>query len=311
MPDPYEVLGIPPDADGLAIRRAYQKLARRWHPALRGADPEAERAFRAAAEAYALLRDAASRRRWDERRQISRRSLEVRRGGFSGPELVLGFEELVVELLPADAAAAATVGTADSDIRSQVELDFEEAIRGVVVSLSVQRETLCRRCRGRSTACSECEGRGFEVRLERVRVRIPPGVGDGSTVRVRGQGNVSPEGTGDLYVAVEVRPHRYFRLRGADVHGRLPVTVAEASLGAALEVPTIDGPVAVKLPAGTRSGQRFRLPGRGIERTDGRRGDHYYQIEVVVPSADTADNRELLERLEQDDPRRDLPTEPI
>lgn len=317
MEDPYRALGVSPDADALTIRRAYQKLARRFHPALRAADREAEARFRMAAEAYALLSDPARRRHWDREETPAPRGRHgvrsLRRATLSTPDLAYRFEELVVELLPEDAPLAPEPagGGPSADILSEVELDFAEAVRGIVVSLSVQRESACAACGGNAGACERCEGRGIEVGLERVRVRIPPGVGSGSRVRVRGQGNAVPEGRGDLYVTIRVRPHAHFTQRGADVHSEIPITVAEASLGAALEIPTVDGPVTVQLPQGTRSGQRFRLSGRGIVRPDGRRGDHYYRVEIVPPDPAAGDNRRLLSELEQGDPRRDLPFEGI
>jgi DnaJ-class molecular chaperone len=317
MRDPYSVLGIPPDADPLTVRRAYQKLARRWHPALRARDREAEERFQAAAQAYALLSDPEQRRRWDKGGRgalsKSRGVATRRRARLSTPGLAYSFEELVVELLPDDLPAPLEEdgGEPAVDIKSEVALGFAEAIHGVVVSLSVQRESLCRDCDGTSEDCSRCEGRGLEVDLERVRVRIPPGVGDGSRVRVRGQGNLIDGRRGDLYVTTRVRPHEHYRRQGDDLYSEIPITVREAALGAAVQVPTIHGPVTVQVPAGTRSGQRFRLAGRGVARNDEPPGDHYYRVEIVPPVASYGENRRLLDELEQEDPRQDLPWEEI
>ncbi len=311
MVDPYEVLGVSRDADSLTIRRAYQKLARRWHPALHAGNPRAERSFKAAAQAYALLSDVRARRAWAEgaaRPRSAQVKHRVRRAKLTAPDLVYRFEELVLELLPAESPEPIDGGeAAEVDLQSEVGLDFAEAIRGVVVSLSVQRESVCEECAG--AGCEPCEGRGFEVHLERVRVRIPPGVGDGSRVRVRDQGNAGLAGQGDLYVVIRVRPHDYFSRRGSDIFAKVPITVAEASLGASVRVPTIDGPVEVRIPPGTRSGQRFRLVDKGVAAVDGTKGDHYYQTEIVPPSAETGNNRKLLGELEQLDPRLDLPAE--
>ena len=317
MRDPYSVLGIPSDADPLIVRRAYQKLARRWHPALRARDREAEARFQAAAQAYSLLSDPEQRRRWDEggRGAVSKsRSVATRRRAtLSTPDLAYSFEELVVELLPDDVAASADQGAGEPalDIRSEVALGFSEAIHGVVVSLSVQRESLCRECGGTPEECLSCDGRGLEVDLERVRVRIPPGVGDGSRVRVRGQGNLIDSRRGDLYVTTRVRPHEHYRREGDDLHSEVPITVAEAALGAAVAVPTIRGAVTVQVPPGTRSGQRFRLAGRGVVRNDAPAGDHYCRVVIVPPVASRGDNRRLLGELQQEDPRQGLPWEEI
>ncbi len=328
MKDPYRALGVSPDADALTIRRAYQKLARRWHPALRAADREAQARFQRAAEAYALLSDPDRRRHWDREdgrpaRRPRRAVRTHRRAALSTPDLAFRFEELVVELLPEPLseeklAGESAAGQPAPDIVSEVELDFAEAIHGVVVSLSVQRESECKACGGDRSArasddgrCEGCDGRGIEVELERVRVRVPSGVGDGSQVRVRGQGNLVDGRHGDLFLVIRVRPHAHFTQRGNDIFSDVPITVAEASLGAAVTIPTIRGPVTVQIPRGTRSGQRFRLAGRGIARADGERGDHYYRVEVVPPDAHRGDNARLLAELEEADPRRDLPSEAL
>jgi DnaJ-class molecular chaperone len=138
-------------------------------------------------------------------------------------------------------------------------------------------------------------------------VRIPAGVEDGSRVRVRGQGNAKGDESGDLLVTIRVRPHPHFSRQGADVLSEVPVTVAEAALGGEIEVSTIRGQVTVQLPAGTRSGQRFRLAGRGVARSGRETGDHLYRVEIVAPDASVGDNRRLLAALEQDCPRRREP----
>jgi molecular chaperone DnaJ len=315
MQDPYRVLGVAPDADPLTIRRAYQKLARRWHPALRAADREAEARFQEAVQAYSVLSDPEQRRHWDQgsRRVVeTRHSVRARRGGtLSTPELAYSFEELIVELIPDETPEPSGPVAAAADVHSEVELDLAEALHGVVVSLSVQRESVCAACQGVGRECPQCDGRGIEVGLERVRVRIPPGAGDGSRVRARGQGNRLSTRQGDLYVTIRVHRHPLFSRQGDDIHSDVPVSVAEAALGAAIRVPTIHGPVAVQLPAGTRSGQRFRLPGRGVARPDAPPGDHFYRVEIVPPRADRGDNRRLLAELEQEDPRADLPMEAL
>jgi len=121
---------------------------------------------------------------------------------------------------------------------------------------------------------------------------------------VPGQGNARGEERGDLLVTIRVRPHPHFRRQGLDILTEVPVTVAEAALGAEIEVQTIGGSVTVQLPTGTRSGQRFRLAGRGVARSGRRSGDHFYRIQIVAPEASIGDNRRLLEALEQDNPRR-------
>ncbi len=128
---------------------------------------------------------------------------------------------------------------------------------------------------------------------------------------MRGQGNLVDGRQGDLYVTIRVRPHEHYARQGDDLYSEVPITVAEAALGAAIQVPTIHGPVTVQVPAGTRSGQRFRLAGRGVARNDAPAGDHYYRVEIVPPAASRGDNRRLLDKLQQEDPRRGLPWDEI
>jgi DnaJ-class molecular chaperone len=151
------------------------------------------------------------------------------------------------------------------------------------------------------------------VDLERVRLRVPAGVADGSRLEVRGRGPAAAgdDPPGDLTIGVRVRPHPYFHRRGDDVHGDVPVTLAEAILGAEIEVPTIDGPVRVAIPPGISGGQLLRLRGRGIKPPRGERGDHYVTVRIVLPSAASARLRELLANLEQEDPRRGLTLEKL
>lgn len=315
--DLYGLLGIAMDADQAAIRRAYQKLARRYHPDLHPGDRRAEKRFEAIVRAYEVLFDPDSRRRYDggELDDKSGPSASAfARGRSIGLEARL--EELEAVLVESEETAR--VGPArGSDLAAEVTLEFGEAIRGVTTSLSVQLEETCPDCGGQGlqhrVSCARCGGRGVIVELERMRLRIPPGVGSGSRVRVRGKGNPGEGGgdRGDLYVTVRLRPHRYFHRRGADIHAQVPITVAEAIVGAEIEVPTIDGPVRVRVPPGTSSGQRFRLKRRGVPRPGGDRGDHYYSVRIVVPREADRELRELAQKLRQPDPRRDLPREPL
>lgn len=317
--DLYEVLEIPPDADESEVRRAYQKLARRHHPDVRPGDETAERRFEEVSRAFEILSDPDLRRRydalrsqegqqaaawfarWSESEEIlaggggtwvrTARQVEVRRGGPP----------------PGDEGGEGGVA------RTEVELDFGEMVHGATRSFPLQRELPCPDCEGRGkaggTLCGRCSGRGSLVELERVRVRFPRGVEDGARLRLAGKGPpLGPGRQGDLVVTVRVRPHPYFQRDGADVHADLPLTLAEAAFGADVEVPTVGGPVKVKIPAGTQGGRRIRLRGRGIVPSGGEAGDHYCRVTVVVPDASEPAVRELLRAVRQPDPRRDLPT---
>ncbi len=168
---------------------------------------------------------------------------------------------------------------------------------------------------GRHTrrVCARCSGEGRVLQSERLDVHIPPGVSDGQRLRLSECGNAGHRGgpAGDLVLAVEVEPHPYYRREGDDLVCTLPVTMAEAALGAHVEAPTPEGSVAIEIPAGTQTGQRFRLRKRGVPRPEGGRGDLYVEVKVLIPAITDSRSRALLRevaRREEQDLRRDLGT---
>jgi len=172
----------------------------------------------------------------------------------------------------------------------------------------------CPRCGGTGklrTVCPTCGGEGRLRRTETIDVRIPPGVATGARLRVPGKGNAGTMGAppGDLYLRVEVRPHPFFERRGNDLYTRVPVKVSEATLGAKIEVPTIDGRSIVRIPPGTNSGTTLRLREKGMATRNAARGDQYVEIEIVVPKPTDERVRNLvkeLEPFEPSDPRKEL-----
>ena len=173
----------------------------------------------------------------------------------------------------------------------------------------------CTRCHGSGrtrTICRQCNGEGRLQRLETIDVRLPAGAGDGARLRVPGKGNAGINGgaAGDLYIIVHVRPHEFFERRGDDIYTVVPVTVSEAALGAKVEVPTIDGRSVLRVPAGTQSGQRFRLREKGVQSArTGRRGDHYVEVRIVLPKVMDERQKEILRgfsKLTREDPRADI-----
>jgi molecular chaperone DnaJ len=173
----------------------------------------------------------------------------------------------------------------------------------------------CTRCGGTGklrTLCKTCGGEGRVRRSETIDVRIPAGVSNGARVRVPGKGNAGTMGAppGDLYLRVVVRPHEFFERRGDDLYTKIPITVSEATLGAKIEVPTIDGRSIVRIPPGTNSGKTLRLKEKGVPSArNGARGDQYVEIQVVVPPPTDERVRNLMKELESvapGDPRKDL-----
>jgi len=184
------------------------------------------------------------------------------------------------------------------------------------VSGKMRFQVTCSRCGGTGklrTICRNCGGEGRLPRVETLDVRIPPGAQTGSRVRVAGRGNVGTHGgpPGDLYIIMKVEPHPFFERRGDDLYTVVPVTVPEASLGAKVEVPTIDGRAQVRIPPGTNSGKKLRLREKGAPsaRHAGKRGDQIVEVQVVVPKPEDERVRNLLRELSKvdaEDPRREI-----
>jgi molecular chaperone DnaJ len=184
------------------------------------------------------------------------------------------------------------------------------------VSGKMRFQITCPRCGGAGklhTICRNCAGEGRVMRAETLDVRIPPGAKTGSRVRVAGRGNAGMHGgpPGDLYIILNVQPHPFFERRGDDLYTVVPVTVAEASLGAKVEVPTIDGRAQVRIPPGTNSGKKLRLREKGAPSAGNakKRGDQIVEVQVVVPKPEDERVRNLLrelEKVDQEDPRRDI-----
>jgi len=184
------------------------------------------------------------------------------------------------------------------------------------VSGKMRFQVTCSRCGGTGrlrTVCRNCGGEGRVPRVETLDVRIPPGAQTGSRVRVAGRGNVGMHGgpPGDLYIIMKVEPHPFFERRGDDLYTVVPVTVPEASLGAKVEVPTIDGRAQVRIPPGTNSGKKLRLREKGAPsaRHAGKRGDQIVEVQVVVPKPEDERVRNLLKELskvDHEDPRREI-----
>ncbi|HLG92762.1 MAG TPA: DnaJ C-terminal domain-containing protein, partial [Acidimicrobiales bacterium] len=216
------------------------------------------------------------------------------RGADLAAELHLSFEEAVGGVtttvnLTSDAPCRACHGTGAAPGSSPVTCPRCKG-RGVIEDNQgfFSFSQPCLQCGGKGTIvqkpCPECRGTGVERRPRQVKVRIPPGVEDGQRIRIKGKGaagrNNGPPG--DLYVTVHVAPHKLFGRRGKDLTLTVPVTFPEAALGATITVPTLEGPVRLRIPPGTRSGRTFRVKGRGVQGRDGR-GDLLVTVEVAVP----------------------------
>ncbi len=315
--DLYAILGVARGADEGAIRKAYRQLARRYHPDVNPGDASAEDRFKEISRAYDVLSDAEKRRNYDEFGEVSlqggfdaeqaRRSREAfasrfgREGqprfegqGFERPEFG-GLDDLFSDLFSRRGWGDARRERKGGDLEAELELDFVDAARGGEQRLSIARPT--------------ADG---SLRQESVTVRIPPGVADGGRIRLRGKGAEGRGGApaGDLYARIRVRPHRFFRREGRDLLLDLPVTVGEATLGAKVEVPTLEGRVTLTIPPGTDSGAKLRLRGKGVPHPSGKAaGDLYVIVQIRVPrklTPEAAAKLRELERFDPPDPRKEL-----
>lgn len=297
--DFYKVLGVPKDISDKELKNAYRKLARQYHPDQNPGDAAAEARFKEISEANAVLSDPKQRQEYDSIRAMAGgrprfapgaggAGFEDIFGGFGGGPRVQyqqgDFDDILGGMFggfggPQRAAKG-------RDITANAALDFRSAVEGDTLKLTVG---------GRSMT-----------------VRVPAGVQDGQKIRLSGKGEPSPNGgpAGDLVITVKVREHPVFRLDGLHLRLDVPVTFAEAAMGATIEVPTLSGdPVRLKVPAGTPSGRVLRVKGRGVQSKKGT-GDLLATVQVAVPGHLSGDQKKKLEAFAEslgtESPRADL-----
>ncbi|HUB33114.1 MAG TPA: J domain-containing protein, partial [Bryobacteraceae bacterium] len=381
-------LGVPRQAAAEEIRKAYRKLARKYHPDLNPGDKSAEERFKNVQEAYDILSDPKKRQMYDQFGFYSENGYPGAGPGggagagqgpppgfdFSGfdfsdfmsstgagtggrgtgrrTETGGGFRDIFSQFFGGRGAqqAEAEKGT---DLEYVMDIDFWQAIRGTQARLNITRYEICDTCHGTGStgsgevqcpqckgtgnvtqmagamkfnltcprcggsgklrnACPTCGGDGRISRTETVDVRIPPGARNGSRLRVPGKGNAGTMGAapGDLYITTRVEEHPFFHRDGDNIEIQVPLAVWEAALGANIEVPTIDGRTLLKVPRGTKNGQRFRLREKGVlnARTN-QRGDQIVEVAVQAPDPRDERTRELLRemsKLHPEDPRAEI-----
>jgi len=330
--DYYQTLGVSKSASGDDIRKAYRKLARKYHPDINPGDKAAEEKFKEISVAYEVLGDPEKRKLYDEfgeqglsagfdpekaRAYQQWQQQSAQTGGsyrFEHGDLNdlfgFGFEDL----LGGRGSARRNAPMRGEDLEARMDIDFLDAVKGFQTDLSLQRPVTCDRCNGTGKvsdkACPVCGGSGQILRTETVRVNIPAGAETGKRIRVPGKGASGIRGgpPGDLYITPRVRSHPLFFREGNDLTMELPITIGEALTGASIEVPTPTGTVKVKVAAGAQSGQRLRVKGKGVSghgRTPA--GDLYLRLMIKAPKNGIP--REITDRLEKaysEDIRKDL-----
>lgn len=371
--DFYVILGLAREATLADVKRAYRRLARRYHPDINPGDDTAAAIFRRVAEAYEILSDPKRRRQYDTAGRgggsggaqgggavaqgfspANYPSIEFE--GFDFTTLTEGreagtFSELFAEVFQPPASSGAP--RAGAELHVELPMAFQQAMRGGEFPVTVTRqercgdcegsgmrrraEARCTRCQGSGTvrwarghmvfskncvtcggsgrlreqACASCGAMGVYPRRETIVVPVPPGTSDGQAIRIakKGHAGAGGAGSGDLVVRVRVAPHQGFRRDGLDLHLTVPIGIHEAALGARVDVPALEGTARLRVPAGTQTGQRFRLRGRGIPSATGESGDLVIEVKLVLPPALDERSKSLLEefgRLNPADVRKDL-----
>src|SRR5207302_3562343 len=335
----YDTLGIKKGASADEIKKAYRKLAAKYHPDKNPGDASAEEKFKEVQNAYDVLSDAEQRKRYDAFGADGRgrgpgfdpRDFNFGRGGNYTVNDLGDLGDLFGGLFGRGGTRTQRrQPERGADVEAEVRLSFEDSLRGLETKIPVEVTTACRecggtgaepgtspvicpqcngrgvisesqglfalsqpcpRCRGNGTViekpCRKCHGSGRERRTKRYTVKIPAGVKDGTRIRLKGKGEIGEGGgpAGDLFVVTRVEPSKRFERRGADLVIEVPVTYAEAALGATVEVPTPYGErVSLKVPAGTQDGRLLRIRGRGAPKLDASgNGDLIARLRVVVP----------------------------
>ncbi len=309
--DYYEVLGVSRDAVADDIKRAYRKLARKYHPDV-SKEPQAEERFKELGEAYEVLRDPEKRAAYDRlgaRWQAGQEfqpppdwgsGFEFSGAGPDGDAAGDTFSDFFESLFGAGrrrGGHASGAHAVPADHHARVDIDIDDAFAGAERSITLQSPEL------------DSAGQ-VRMRERSLRVRIPAGVREGQRLRLAGQGGTGPGGErGDLYLEIRFRPHRLWRVVERDLYMSLPLAPWEAALGASVRLPVPGGRVELQVPAGSQPGRKLRLKGRGLPGQPP--GDLFVELQLRLPPADDAKAAELWRRMAAEvsfDPRADLGT---
>ncbi|MDD4766519.1 MAG: molecular chaperone DnaJ [Desulfotomaculaceae bacterium] len=340
--DYYELLGVSRNASADEIKKAYRKLARKYHPDANPDDPNAETKFKEVSEAYVVLSDPEKRVNYDRYGHAGVDGQGF--GGFNGFGDLGGFGDIFDMFFGGAGRRRSDGPEKGADIKTELEITLQEAAFGLEREIKVTRtegcstcggsgaaagskprtcnackgvgqvqfaqntpfgrivqSRPCDRCRGKGTIiekpCPTCRGTGQNRRLRSINVKVPPGVDNGSRLRVAGEGEPGSKGgpRGDLYVYIHVKPHKVFRRDGDDLICEMPISFVQAALGDELEVPTLEGTAILKLPEGTQTDTIFRMKGKGVPNVSGYgRGDQHVLVKIITPTKLSDKQKTLL-----------------
>ncbi len=295
--DYYTIMGVARDATQDEIKRAYRKLARKYHPDV-SKEPDAEARFKELGEAYEVLKDPEKRAAYDQLGANWKAGQEFRpppdwdagfefSGGYADSGAFSDFFESLFGRAGAGRPGGATFHARGEDHHARILIDLEDAYHGATRTITLHAPQL--------------DGQGHvRIREHTLSVRIPKGVRQGQHIRLAGQGTPGLGGgpAGDLYLEVEFKPHRLYRADGRDLYLDLPLAPWEAALGAKVKVPTPEGVVDLTVPAGSAAGRKLRLKGRGIPGNPA--GDLYVELQIALPPAETEAAREFYRTMQQE-----------
>jgi len=343
--DYYDVLQLHRNASEAEIKKAYRKMAFKYHPDQNSGDPQAEAKFKELTEAYGVLTDAQKRALYD---QYGHEGLQQQAGGgFNGGGFGDIFGDLFGEVFGASGGRRRSSGRAGESLRYNLDIEFDEAVFGTQAKIKIPRHKTCDVCNGSgveagsepevcptckghgqvrfqqgffsvSQACSTCRGEGTIIKNpckqcagtgrqreeKNLSVKIPAGVETGTRLKLLGEGGAGSKGgpSGDLYVVIQVKEHPFFHRRGNDIYCQIPISFAQAALGANLEIETLEEKERISVAEGTQSGDLLYLRGKGVPHLNGYgRGDQVIELLVVTPKNLNVRQRELFVELAKED----------